>query len=47
VGAVSAFLDVSERKRAERTLLTMNEELERRVAERTAEVVRLQGQVPG
>ncbi|HEY8975453.1 MAG TPA: ATP-binding protein, partial [Burkholderiaceae bacterium] len=35
VGAVSAFLDVSERKRAERALQTMNEELERRVAERT------------
>jgi len=36
VGAVSAFLDVSERKRAERALHTMNEELEVRVAERTA-----------
>lgn len=36
MGAVSAFLDVTDRKRAERALQTMNEELERRVAERTA-----------
>ncbi|HEX7887966.1 MAG TPA: chemotaxis protein CheB, partial [Ramlibacter sp.] len=36
VGAVSAFLDVTARKHAERALKTLNEELEERMAERTA-----------
>ncbi|MBL7992444.1 MAG: response regulator [Candidatus Kapabacteria bacterium] len=42
--AVFVGIDITERKLAEQTMRTMNEELERRVAERTAELLRAKEQ---
>ncbi len=42
--AVFVGIDITERKSAEQTMRTMNEELERRVAERTAELLRAKEQ---
>jgi signal transduction histidine kinase/DNA-binding response OmpR family regulator/HPt (histidine-containing phosphotransfer) domain-containing protein len=42
--AVFVGIDITERKAAEKTMRTMNEELERRVAERTAELLRAKEQ---